>query len=416
MFAEGEKIMNILIIGNGFDLAHGLPTKYGDFLDFCETVRRIYTYSGDLSKKDYIHRNINDWEINDDIKNLLLEDFDKRDCKQNFNDDCTYDLKVTISNKILNEFYTHIDKNTWLEYFLQCRSSIGGNWIDFEKEISKVIQVLDEAINVTKSGKELREMLKGKHKILLDVHKASKGSMQKAFKDDTTLNDFAMFLDTELGRLVRALEIYIVEFVGRIPVIEKNVDIEKLNLDHVLSFNYSDTYERIYSKGKEVECDYIHGKADISKNVNTSNLVLGIDEYLDDDKKDKELELLSFKKFYQRIYKSTGNRYLEWVDEIKDGYANYLKPHSISDEVEYPGHNLYIFGHSLDITDQDVLKMFICNENVQTKIFYYRKSQEDKTELGKLIRNLILIMGQEELIRRTGGVHKTIEFVPQTVK
>ena len=167
---------------------------------------------------------------------------------------------------------------------------------------SKVIQVLDEAINVTKSGKELREILKRKHKILLDVHKASKGSMQKAFKDDTTLNDFAMFLDTELGRLVRALEIYIVEFVGRIPVIEKNVDIEKLNLDHVLSFNYSDTYERIYSKGKEVECDYIHGKADISKNVNTSNLVLGIDEYLDDDKKDKELELLSFKKFYQRIH------------------------------------------------------------------------------------------------------------------
>ena len=76
---------------------------------------------------------------------------------------------------------------------------------------------------------------------------------------------------------------------------------------------------------------------------------------------------------------------------------------------------LYIFGHSLDITDQDVLKMFICNDNVQTKIFYYRKDQEDKTELGKLIRNLILIMGQEELIRRTGGVHKTIEFIPQTV-
>ena len=149
--------------------------------------------------------------------------------------------------------------------------------------------------------------------------------------------------------------------------------------------------------------------------MNTSNLVLGIDEYLDDNKKNKELELLSFKKFYQRIYKSTGNKYLEWVDEIKDGYANYLKPHSLSGEIEYPGHMLYIFGHSLDITDQDVLKMFICNDNVQTKIFYYRKDQEDKTELGKLIRNLILIMGQEELIRRTGGVHKTIEFIPQTV-
>lgn len=27
--------MNILVIVNGFDLAHGLPTKYGDFLDIC---------------------------------------------------------------------------------------------------------------------------------------------------------------------------------------------------------------------------------------------------------------------------------------------------------------------------------------------------------------------------------------------
>lgn len=26
-----EQLMNILVIGNGFDLTHGLPTKYGDF-------------------------------------------------------------------------------------------------------------------------------------------------------------------------------------------------------------------------------------------------------------------------------------------------------------------------------------------------------------------------------------------------
>ena len=27
---------NILVIGNGFDLAHGLPTRYMDFLEFIE--------------------------------------------------------------------------------------------------------------------------------------------------------------------------------------------------------------------------------------------------------------------------------------------------------------------------------------------------------------------------------------------
>lgn len=30
--------MKILVIGNGFDLAHELPTKYPDFLEFCKQV------------------------------------------------------------------------------------------------------------------------------------------------------------------------------------------------------------------------------------------------------------------------------------------------------------------------------------------------------------------------------------------
>ena len=38
-----------------------------------------------------------------------------------------------------------------------------------------------------------------------------------------------------------------------------------------------------------------------------------------------------------------------------------------------------------------------------------------KKELGKLIRNLVRVIGAKELIRRTGGSHKTIEFIPQTL-
>ena len=84
---------------------------------------------------------------------------------------------------------------------------------------------------------------------------------------------------------------------------------------------------------------------------------------------------------------------------------------------KYPevNHNLFIFGHSLDKTDRDILKLLICNDNVTTKIYYYRKNKNDKKELGKLIKNLVRIMGQDELISRTMGEHKTIEFIPQTV-
>ena len=31
--------MNILIIGNGFDLAHGFPTRYKNFLNFINEVK-----------------------------------------------------------------------------------------------------------------------------------------------------------------------------------------------------------------------------------------------------------------------------------------------------------------------------------------------------------------------------------------
>ena len=40
--------MNILVVGNGFDLAHGLPTKYSDFLDFITLY--ITKYHSDWSR------------------------------------------------------------------------------------------------------------------------------------------------------------------------------------------------------------------------------------------------------------------------------------------------------------------------------------------------------------------------------
>ena len=68
-------------------------------------------------------------------------------------------------------------------------------------------------------------------------------------------------------------------------------------------------------------------------------------------------------------------------------------------------HKLYIFGHSLDITDKDVLRDLILNDNVYTTIYYLNKAV-----MGQQIANLVKVIGQDELIRRTGGSTKTIEF------
>lgn len=45
------------------------------------------------------------------------------------------------------------------------------------------------------------------------------------------------------------------------------------------------------------------------------------------------------------------------------------------------------------------------NKDVYTTIFYFNKD-----DFGAKIANLVKVIGQDELIKRTGGSTKTIEF------
>ncbi len=146
--------------------------------------------------------------------------------------------------------------------------------------------------------------------------------------------------------------------------------------------------------------DYIHGKANGCNILENNNMVLGIDEYLPDDRKNKDLEFIAFKKYYQRIHKGTGNQYKGWLDTIKK------IPSAIYNNRGKHYNNLYIFGHSLDVTDKDVLMELILGDNVYTTIYY-----RDLKQKGQQIANLVRVIGQDELIRRTGkGSARTIRF------
>ena len=55
----------------------------------------------------------------------------------------------------------------------------------------------------------------------------------------------------------------------------------------------------------DVDCDHIHGKADINNNIESDNMVLGIDDYLNEDEKFTNTNFIEFKKYYQRLIKGT---------------------------------------------------------------------------------------------------------------
>lgn len=124
------------------------------------------------------------------------------------------------------------------------------------------------------------------------------------------------------------------------------------------------------------DCSYIHGKA------GENNIVLGFEEYLDDDKKDKNWHVSALKNIFKEYIRKL-------VVLIRSGFPKRKK-------------NIYIFGHSLAVSRKDVLKEFILNKKVKTTIYYYSEEA-----YAQQIINLVEIIGQDVLIEKVYGKKST---------
>lgn len=369
--------MNLLIIGNGFDIAHGLPTKYINFLEYIEDFL------------DYKYNNIN---ISETDKLSYIKELKKTNTT-------TY-----------NEFYSLVNDNYWINYFihLKIENLLDEGWIDFEKEISRIIQVLDsiriKTLKQLKNDINISDIIVRKNDY--EILEPFFHNMHKEIRiNDLTYNDYfkevKKILILDLKRLIRALEIYLSTYIESI-VTSKISYIDKLEIDKVLSFNYTKTYELLYCNNKTVDFDYIHGIADLNHTIDTTNIVLGIDEYLDDYQKNNDNEFVQFKKFYQRILKNTGSLYNDWLDSYNTQRRRFPKSPDLQQKL-----NVYIIGHSLDITDKEILNSIILSDEATVTIYHHSiEALEDQ------ISNLVKIIGQEELIKRTYGKNQKIKLVP----
>lgn len=373
--------MNILVIGNGFDLAHRLPTTYKDFLEFASVFREY-----------------------DSVREKILLKF-----SDNYKGKREEILKVFRKNLgnerkegLLKEMMCLVRYNKWLEYFWKI--SEFGNWIDFEAEISRIIQSLDK-VRKDKNNKIKNDTkYNNNHKIIKHLSYDEKVLREALSWNKTdSLEGLKQKLINDLNELTRCLEIYLCNYVGEKEIKFRLPDIEEKSFDCVLSFNYTDTFEKIYdSEDSKIKYDYIHGKVNINSDIEKCNLILGIDEYLEDsEEQQKDNEYIQFKKFYQRIYKKTGCKYTDWIEEA----GLFISGNNIS-SLEH--NNVYILGHSMDVTDGDILSALIKMENTKTTVFYHNKEA-----LGRLICNLVKIIGEKEVIKRTSGKNASIVFREQ---
>ena len=375
--------MDILVIGNGFDLAHDLPTKYTDFLEFARIMK-------DILSGTQIGR-VNWRNVNPEIKRLISDNV------QNTSGNIYSDAQ---------EWLDLIKDNLWIEYFQQIQAK--ENWIDFESEISAVIQSLDNDM-INKDGK--RVLLKEDIGLLSNLY--LQGVYSSYISLVTSLNTSASHpsisyekvrdrLLDDLHKLIRALELYLILFVEKIPINIYSPEIANREFHRIINFNYSHSYTNNNSyrmPNKAIE--FIHGEANVSNSIESNDMVLGIDEYLPRERQNQEIDFIGFKKYFQRINKGTGCEYKDMIVNInKFPYGGQTGKHN---------NLLYIFGHSLDITDKDIIGSLITAKDVFTTVFYLNPKVK-----AQQIANLARVLGPDELIKRTGGPTKSIMFVQQS--
>lgn len=208
--------MKYLVLGNGFDLAHGLKTGYKDFL--------LYAIKRDKAL-------YNNYTINNNLEVKYIE--------TNNNEDDLY-------------FRNKIKDNIWMSYFVvlyRDKKIRGENWIDFEMEISYIIEIFDrnaksklesisemEEINNSDDNFHLFYKLYG----IIYTHDQD-GAKNRTYKE--LIED----LSNDLNDVILAFEYYLQNEVENVSVNIYSPDIKKLGrMDGILSFNYTTTAQRIY--------------------------------------------------------------------------------------------------------------------------------------------------------------------------
>lgn len=357
--------MNILVLGNGFDLAHGLKTSYKNFLDAVEITDTLIKCSNKEGVKIWNSYN------KTKIPQCLCEKLDVIVADKRYK---TIELSL---------FHRYWSDNFWFKYFIDKPE---GTWIDFERDIKEVCQSIEKKIYNEGMIRKLDE------KIDIDKEFIDYVKYLNRKEEVDSFGGLLQVLEGDLNHVIDSLDIYINKFINKQECEEISPNIISLDIDKVISFNYSMTYQNYYNVAPNIECDYIHGEAGKQRNFEVSNLVLGYDETKENINENMVSTLVSFKKYYQRVLKGTGNKYVKWVNEIQD---NRKKEHC-----------LYFFGHSMDITDKDIIEAFILNTNVKTTIYFY--SNQDK--MSKL-KNLVSVLGYENFIEYTRN--ERIQFVKQ---
>ncbi|QBZ98841.1 AbiH family protein [Flavobacterium sangjuense] len=320
----------LIIIGNGFDLAHGIKTSYKDF---------IADYFSDAINSIYLSRPYEDELIQINVKQnqyYYPDPLNKITSKNSLD----FINKILTSNPIFSmQFKSGLLKNS----FNQIEKM---NWVDLEIEYFSTLLATRHAF---KNNNQLAEIQKVNKQLdylkekLIDYLKEQQLTFFNNYKKKPLVDCFT-------------------ERIHTYEVVTTELEEDQLpkNL-FFLNFNYTDTFEVYYDACRKKipsDLDYIHGDLGGTH----GQPIFGFGDELDknylefEDERNNELfkhiksfEYLKNKNYYRLI------RFLESDD-----------------------YQVQIYGHSCGLSDRTMLNQIFEHDNCKSiKIFYHQR--EDGT-------------------------------------
>lgn len=394
IFIQTQLMNRLILVGNGFDLAHGLKTSYNDFIDdFWSSIVSTMTNSANRQSRYYKDdvikvENTDSLELSF-LSRMPVTNFETfKQCLQ------TYNYNLSIHNRFFTHINDHKSIRNWVdienEYYQlldRCSDSncsidalnrdfsvVKNLFIDYLKKINLTLIPKERIKNLIFERFYLKDFIQeSQSKILNEVEKYLGIQFEKLnLQNDISLESRRfqkLFLEFQSNE---NSEIETINFLkARVDDLHTKSSIEIFKLDPkqtlFLNFNYTDSL-KYYIDSRYENLVNIHGEL-----LNKDNpVIFGFGD--DVDEKYKHFENLN------------DNRYLENFKSIAYLQTrNYKKFLEFIDSEEY---QVFIVGHSCGISDRTMLNTIFEHDNCKSIKPFYHKRENGTDNYTDIVQNI----------------------------
>lgn len=392
----------IILIGNGFDLAHGYPTRYEDFINWY-WEKRVHSFLGNLTP---------------------------------LSEDCLCSIKMTSDNSFncWNVFAFHLPRfcnelsGKYIfqgiqsqpeqfeirisPFFRSIYESIETKgWVDIEREYYSHVKMCMESVsssnNSSLSIKVLNYQLEYLRQLLVEYLK----SLQYFNRENEDISNiiYGHFNSDDVSVSRQCDYNDHCENYGTLIPDGKEAEVKFRNMKYsnpcnvlLLNFNYTpiavaylliQIEELRYGKDLKADMIYIHG--DITR---PRTLIFGYGDELDDT--------------YGSLLKSEDNEYLRHIKSIKylesDNYRKLLQ------FIESDCFQIYIMGHSCGNSDRTLLNTLFEHKNCVSIKPYYHQKEDGSDNYMEIVQNICRNFTDMKLMRDRVVNKTSCEPLPQS--